>query len=365
MSRRRRSRGWGIRRTAMAVVLGLIALGTAVGSESGSRTSSERGRAVSSSASPTMTYVVTASSLRLRAAPAPNAAILAGATRGTIVVATGRREDGWIAVRQVDGTEGWMHGDYLEVAASGKADSEYLSRPDQRPVAREAIAPARLVTGQATIVDGDTIRVRGRQIRLEGIDAPEHGQRCEDAHGRSYLCGDRATTALRDLVGGRTVVCRDDGEDAYDRMLGTCWAAQDVGRAGHAPSSGGHGSLNATMVARGWALAFRRYSQLYVPEERAAQRAKRGMWQGRFVKPWDYRNGVRSSGRPTAATASAASPPRRNACAIKGNISGSGRIYHVPGSRWYARTRIDTRRGERWFCSESEARAAGWRAPRR
>ena len=51
-------------------------------------------------------------------------------------------------------------------------------------------------------------------------------------------------------------------------------------------------------------------------------------------------------------------------CAIKGNVSTSGRIYHVPGSRSYADTRIDTTRGERWFCSEAEARAAGWRAPR-
>lgn len=52
-------------------------------------------------------------------------------------------------------------------------------------------------------------------------------------------------------------------------------------------------------------------------------------------------------------------------CRIKGNISLSGeRIYHVPGGRWYDRTRIDTLKGERWFCSEDEARAAGWRKSR-
>ncbi len=49
-------------------------------------------------------------------------------------------------------------------------------------------------------------------------------------------------------------------------------------------------------------------------------------------------------------------------CRIKGNISRDGqRIYHVPGGRWYDRTRIDRYKGERWFCSEEEARAAGWR----
>lgn len=50
-------------------------------------------------------------------------------------------------------------------------------------------------------------------------------------------------------------------------------------------------------------------------------------------------------------------------CKIKGNVSiGSGeRIFHVPGQRYYAETRIDARFGERWFCSEADARAAGWR----
>jgi hypothetical protein len=52
-------------------------------------------------------------------------------------------------------------------------------------------------------------------------------------------------------------------------------------------------------------------------------------------------------------------------CDIKGNINSKGeRIYHVPGSRYYAATVIDTTRGERWFCSEGGARAAGWRPPK-
>lgn len=48
---------------------------------------------------------------------------------------------------------------------------------------------------------------------------------------------------------------------------------------------------------------------------------------------------------------------------IKGNISARGdKIYHLPGSRSYVATQIDTRQGERYFCSEAEAQAAGWRA---
>lgn len=53
------------------------------------------------------------------------------------------------------------------------------------------------------------------------------------------------------------------------------------------------------------------------------------------------------------------------ACRIKGNINMSGeRIYHLPGHPYYDETRIDLARGERWFCSEEQARAAGWRKSR-
>jgi hypothetical protein len=41
------------------------------------------------------------------------------------------------------------------------------------------------------------------------------------------------------------------------------------------------------------------------------------------------------------------------------------RIYHVPGQKFYERTVITEAKGERWFCSEAEARAAGWRKSRR
>jgi hypothetical protein len=54
------------------------------------------------------------------------------------------------------------------------------------------------------------------------------------------------------------------------------------------------------------------------------------------------------------------------ACDVKGNISiNTGeRIYHVPGQEYYLQTKISPQHGERWFCSEAEARAAGWRKAR-
>ena len=58
-------------------------------------------------------------------------------------------------------------------------------------------------------------------------------------------------------------------------------------------------------------------------------------------------------------------PTKPSGCTIKGNISAGGqRIYHLPGSRDYERTRVNDRAGERMFCSEDEAKAAGWRASR-
>ncbi len=69
---------------------------------------------------------------------------------------------------------------------------------------------------------------------------------------------------------------------------------------------------------------------------------------------------------PAAHAAPAGEEKAGKACLIKGNISRSGeRIYHVPGGRWYDATRIDPRKGERWFCTEAEARAAGWRRAKR
>ena len=55
-----------------------------------------------------------------------------------------------------------------------------------------------------------------------------------------------------------------------------------------------------------------------------------------------------------------ATPPP--GCSIKGNISASGeKIYHMPGQKYYADTVISPDKGERWFCTEDEARANGWR----
>ena len=210
------------------------------------------------------------------------------------------------------------------------------------------------VAGRARVIDGDTIEVASARVRLFGVDAPESAQNCLQGI-RRWSCGEQATRALAGRIDGRSVACEERDRDRYGRIVAVCrYSGQDV---------------NAWLVREGWAMAYRRYSMAYVGEEASARRAKRGLWRGEFVPPWDWRRGDRlnepSRGDRVTATPDA---PRvaardRGGCNIKGNIShNSGkRIYHMPGDRDYERTRISTSRGERYFCSEVEARAAGWR----
>ena len=199
-------------------------------------------------------------------------------------------------------------------------------------------------SGFARAIDGDTLEVDGVRVRLHGIDAPEYEQPCW-FHGRHWLCGREATRVLANQLHDRQVVCEIRDRDVYGRVVATCSIAG--------------GDLNAWMVAEGWAFAYRRYSRAYLPEESRARAAKRGIWRGEVLAPWDWRKGKRLAGTKRAAQTSS----RR--CKIKGNISKNGkRIYHVPGGRYHGQTRIDSSRGERWFCTERDARAAGWRRSR-
>ncbi len=206
----------------------------------------------------------------------------------------------------------------------------------------QAAVPTGQIAGQAAVIDGDTLEVAGTRIRLHGIDAPEGSQTClRDA--AEWRCGHQASLALIDHIGDRPVICTPRDLDRYGRVVAVCTAEGK--------------DLNAWMVSEGWALAYRFYATDYVPDEQAAETAKRGIWQGSFVPPWDWRRGTRLA---------AAQKPRGAACDIKGNISSKGeRIYHVPGGMYYDRTRISAGKGERWFCSQAEARSAGWRRSRR
>ncbi len=218
-------------------------------------------------------------------------------------------------------------------------------RPLARMVAMMIVAPATALsepTGPARVVDGDTMEISGQRIRLYGIDTPEAKQTCQ-REGVTWLCGAEATKTLKELIGSSDVSCTKRDQDRYGRIVAVC---HTKGR-----------DLNAAMVLSGMAVAYRKYSTDYVVQEARAKAARRGLWAGQFVPPWNWRRGKR-----LASEANTANDDNPNGCRIKGNIGSKGdRIYHMPGGRWYDRTVITASKGEQWFCSEDEAKAAGWR----
>lgn len=192
------------------------------------------------------------------------------------------------------------------------------------------------VAGRARAVDGDTLVVAGQKLRLFGIDAPELDQLC-DRGGQRWACGEAARKALASIVGRQPLACEVRELDRYGRGVAVCMAGGE--------------DVAALMVRQGMALAYRRYSGRYVNAEAAAQRDGLGLWTSTYVQPERYRaEGRGAEDRP------------KGECLIKGNIGRSGKyIYHLPGQADYNATRINEAAGERWFCTEAEARAAGFR----
>jgi len=146
------------------------------------------------------------------------------------------------------------------------------------PATASATAPpSPIVSGPVApdaVVDGDTISLQGRRIRLHGIDAPEIAQTCE-AGGKQMACGVTARNALIGFTMGTTVRCERQDVDRYGRDVSRCLAdGFDV---------------SAGLVRTGLAVAYREYSTAYIGEEETARRARRGMWKGTFIMPWDWR----------------------------------------------------------------------------
>lgn len=210
--------------------------------------------------------------------------------------------------------------------------------------------------GIATAGDGDSFEVNGQRVRLFGIDAPEFDQNCQRA-GSSWQCGQEAADALSKLVVGKEVRCVSTGTDQYDRHLARCTV--------------GTVDINRSMVANGYAVAFRRYSSDYVAAEETAKLNKRGIWAGSFTMPSEVRaadqerieNSAPKNGRsgdrstPVIIKGTSVSREVNVGCRIKGNRNRRGQwIYHLPGMPYYDRTRA-----EDMFCSEKDARAAGYR----
>ena len=145
-------------------------------------------------------------------------------------------------------------------------------------------AAAADLTGQASVIDGDTIEIHGTHVRIWGIDAPEGSQLCRGGDGLPYRCGAQAANALADWIGRRVVSCSKAGPDSYGRTVAMCSVDGD--------------DLGAWMISQGYALDWPHYSRgRYSTQQREAVAAGRGIHVGIFVNPWDYRRCVKGGGR--------------------------------------------------------------------
>lgn len=197
-------------------------------------------------------------------------------------------------------------------------------------------AAAPRIEGRASVLGTDLIRVGTQVIRLAAIEAPEREQRCERAGNKRWRCGEAARAALARLVSGRKVHCDTSGRDPAGHALGTCFVGETL--------------INARLVEAGHVFAESGLLSRYGTQEAAARKAKLGLWAGEAERPAAYRARMWEEARRRAP----------DGCPIKGQVSGAGRTYVLPWSPDYARVRVNTARGGRWFCSEADALAAGW-----
>ncbi|WP_262589135.1 thermonuclease family protein [Candidatus Pelagibacter communis] len=139
------------------------------------------------------------------------------------------------------------------------------------------------ISGFAKVVDGDTIKINSKKIRLYGIDAPEKKQKCKKTYltisfmsfTKDYMCGEVSTQKLIKKINNQKLNCNIIDVDRYNRLIGECFKRNI--------------NLNSWMVSNGYAVAYRKYSKKYVSDEINAKNNKLGIWQGKFEMPWDYR----------------------------------------------------------------------------
>ena len=135
-------------------------------------------------------------------------------------------------------------------------------------------AYSKTIVGKSKVIDGDTIHINKNKIRLHAIDAPEAKQTCM-LEKKIWLCGKQSTLELKKLINDKSVRCKINDIDIYNRYVGVCYINTI--------------DINQWMVKNGWAIAYRYYSTDYIKEEKFARKNKLGIWNGVFLEPYLYR----------------------------------------------------------------------------
>ncbi len=232
----------------------------------------------------------------------------------------------------------------------------------------ESTAVDQTFYGIISVIDGDTVKInfddKTESVRLIGIDSEE----LSATDQRQKCLADLAKSEADKMLKGKKIGFESDpvsGErDKYNRLLGYIFVDGT--------------NFNKYMVENGFAheYTYNKQNYKYQSELKAAENqakvAKKGLWSGDLCQAATAPSGDSTVSASTPASQSTAptgsakvgeiippvDPPA--GCLIKGNISSSDKIYHNPGGSFYDRTKI-SEPGERWFCSEEEAVAAGWR----
>ena len=124
------------------------------------------------------------------------------------------------------------------------------------------------------VTDGDTIRIGDERIRFSGIDAPEIKQTCIYQE-IEFKCGEFSKNLLIEKISNQEVSCIRESTDQYGRTLAECFVGKE--------------SLSSYLVREGYAFAYRKYSDKFIPDEEFAQSKGNGMWSMDFMFPWDFR----------------------------------------------------------------------------
>ena len=147
-----------------------------------------------------------------------------------------------------------------------------------------SISSDKIILGKAKVIDGDTIKINKKKIRLFGIDAPEKKQICKKTYinflvfnfQKDYKCGKESTLALLKKIGNRKVKCiLKKNKDIYKRSIGICYIKNK--------------DINKWLVKNGYAIAYKKYSKKYVLDEQYAKENKLGIWRGNFIEPEKWR----------------------------------------------------------------------------
>lgn len=257
-----------------------------------------------------------------------------GAAALSVLAVIGVTAAGLAAVGQFAGTSA----SNARVAAAPAAATTGTAPPAKATATSSGGSdPVKLTSRRAQAVTGDTLRIGSTLIVLDGIEAPETGQSCERATGR-WRCGAAARDALARLIRGRSVSCEITGELESGMKRGAC-ATGDADLAEKLLEDG--------MVFAASSFFLSHYARI----ERKARGEKNGLWAGEAERPQEWRERRWAEAKEKAP----------DGCPIKGRIRSGARTYLLPWSPAYEKVRLSRARGERWFCSESEAEAAGWR----